>query len=343
MPQPAAPTSHHALPPHAQVIQMAMSYTVSRAVFACAKLGVADLLAKGPRRSDELAANCGAHPGAMFRLLRAAASLGVFTEVSPRTFALTPTGEALKTGAPGAARSTVMAIAGDWAWRSWGEVEHSMRTGETGAEKALGMGVFDYLGKHPEEASLFNDAMIGVHGAEPAAVAKAYDFSGLKTLVDIGGGTGNLIAAILAATPGLKGLIYDLPHVAAAARDRLSGLKLSGRCDVAGGSFFESVPAGDAYIMSHIIHDWDEARCLKILGNCRKANPRAKVLIVEMVIPPGDAPHPGKMLDLMMLVAPGGMERSEEEYAALLAKAGYGMTRVVPTESAVSVVEGTPR
>jgi hypothetical protein len=309
----------------------------------CAKLGLADRLAAGARHADELAGECGAHPGAVFRLLRAGASLGLFTEVSPRTFALRPLGETLKSDAPGAALHTVLALAGSWAWASWGEFEHSVRTGGTGAEKALGMGAFEYLQKHPDQAALFNDAMIGVHGEEPRAVAEAYDFRDIGMLVDVGGGTGNLIAAILAATPGLKGLIYDLPHVAEAARQRLAKLGLAGRCGVAGGSFFDSVPAGDAYILSHIIHDWDEERCLRILGNCRRGNPRARVLIVEMVIPPGDGPHPGKMLDLMMLVAPGGMERSREEYAALLAKAGYEMTRVAPTASAVSVVEGTPR
>lgn len=330
------------LPPHAQVIQMAMGYTVSRAVYMCAKLGLADLLSSGPRTSDDLARACQAHPGALFRLMRAAASLGLFSEVAPKTFALTPMGETLKSDSPMKARSTVLAIAGHWGWSIWGEFEHSIRTGETGAQKALGMGIFDWFGKHPEQAALFNDAMIGIHGAEPAAVAKAFNFSGIGTLIDIGGGTGNLISTILKSTPGLKGMIFDLPHVVAPARERLAQLGLDGRCTVTGGSFFDSVPAGDAYIMSHIIHDWYDADCLKILGNCRRANPRAKVMIVEMVIPPGDAPHPGKLLDLMMLAAPGGMERTKEEYGILFAKAGYQLSRVVPTESPVSVVEGVP-
>lgn len=321
---------------------MAMGYTVSRALYMCAKLGLADLLAAGPRESDDLARQCGAHPGALFRLMRAMASLGLFTEVSPRRFALTPMGETLKSGAPGAARATVLAIAGSWAWASFGEFEHAVRTGLPGAEKALGMNMFDYFAKHANEAAWFNDAMIGIHGQEPAAVAKAFDFSGLGTLVDVGGGTGSLIAAILRATPRLKGILFDMPHVEQPARKRLAELGLADRCTVVSGSFFDSLPAGDGYVMSHIIHDWDEGRCLQILSNCKRANPRAKVMIVEMVIPPGDGPHPGKILDLMMLNAPGGMERSEDEYRALLAKAGYQMTRVVATESAVSVVEGVP-
>ncbi len=329
-----------AVPPHVQVVQMAMGYVVSRAVYLCAKLGFADKLGTGPRGSDELARECGTHPGATFRLLRAMASVGLFTEVAPRKFGLTPMGEALKTDAPGAARATVMMLAGTWAWPAFAEFEHAVRTGEPGAEKALGMSVFDWLAKHPDEAALFNDGMIGVHGQEPAAIAKAYDFSAIGTLCDVGGGTGNLIATILKSVPRLKGVLYDLPHVASAARERLAGLGLAERCAVVPGSFFESVPAADAYILSHIIHDWDEQECLKILGNCKRANPKARVLIVEMVIPPGDGPHPGKLLDLMMLNAPGGMERTEPEYGELLKKAGYRMSRVVPTESAVSVVEG---
>jgi hypothetical protein len=330
------------VPLHAQVIQMAMAYWISRPIYVCAKLGIADQLAGGAKDTDELARHCGVHAGALYRVLRALASAGMFTEVSARRFALTPMGETLKTGAPGAARSTVMTMAGDWMWETWGQFEHAVKTGEPGAEKALGMGIFDYFSKHQDEAAWFNDAMIGFHGAEPAAVAKAYDFSGLGTLVDVGGGTGNLVAAILKATPRLKGVLYDLPHVVGPARDRLAGLGLAERCAVAPGSFFESVPAGDGYVMSHVLHDWDDEECLKILGNCRRASPKAKVMIVEMVIPPGDGPHMGKLLDLMMLNAPGGMERTQQEFGALLKRAGYRLTRVVGTESAVSVVEGAP-
>jgi hypothetical protein len=322
---------------------MAMSHTISRLMFLCAKLGIADLLAGGPQTSDDLAKKCNAHPGALYRLLRATASLGLWTEVSPRRFGSTPLGASLKSGDPGAARSTILALAGPWMWSVQGEFEHSLRTGRTGTEKALGMPIFDFFAKHPEEAALFNEAMIGVHGQEPEAVAKAFDFSGIGTLVDVGGGTGNLISAILRASPRLKGIIFDLPHVAGPARERLTKLGLADRCTVVPGSFFESVPAADAYIMSHIIHDWYDEDCLKILGSCKRANPKAKVMIVEMVLPPGDTPHPGKILDLVMLVGPGGMERTPDEYSALLNKAGYQMTRIVPTQSPVSIVEGTPR
>jgi len=334
MPQPNEP-----LPPHAQIVQMGFGYVVARALFVCAKLNLADRLAAGPRTSDDLAGECGTNPDATYRLLRSAAGLGLFFEEPRGRFRLTPLGEAMKSGAPGAARASLLSLAGDTFWTSFGALEHSVRTGETGMQKAFGMGGFDYLAAHPEEAAWFNDAMIGFHGQEPAAVVKAVSFADLGTLVDVGGGTGNLIATILQATPRLRGVLYELPHVVGPARERLAGLGLSDRCSVVPGSFFDSVPPGDAYVLSHVIHDWDEERCLRILRNCKSASPKAKVMLVEMVIPSGNAPHPGKLLDLVMLNIPGGRERTADEYRDLLAKAGYRMTRVVPTESPVSVVE----
>jgi hypothetical protein len=186
--------------------------------------------------------------------------------------------------------------------------------------------------------------MIGFHGAEPAAVASVYDFSGLKTIVDVGGATGNLLTTVLAKATGARGVLYDLPHVVKDAPPLIQSRGMSDRVKIESGSFFDQVPAGaDAYMLSHIIHDWSEAQCLTILGHVRKAlNPGGRVLLIEMVLPPGNAPHPGKMLDIMMLVGPGGQERTELEYKALLEKAKFRLTRVVPTPSAVSVVEAVP-
>lgn len=330
------------LPPHVQVIQMATGLWISRALHAVAQLGIADLLADGPKSSDELAQATQSHAPSLYRLLRAAASLGLFTEISPGNFKLSPLGASLQTGAPGAARSTILALAGKWSWAAWSEFPYSVQTGKTGTQKALGESLFDFLAKHPEEAGLFNDAMIGFHGPEAEAVAKAFDFSEVGKLVDVGGGTGNLLMTILRGHPDVLGILYDLPHVTAEASLHLEKNGLARRCQVVAGSFFQSLPAGDAYMLSHIIHDWDEAQCLTILGNCRQANPKARVLIVEMVIPTGDAPHPGKILDLVMLACTGGQERTETEYRDLLGKAGYKLGQVVPTESPVSVVEGIP-
>lgn len=328
-------------PPHAQVVQMAGGHVISRILYVLAELGIADHLARDPRSADELAEATGTHGPSLYRVLRCAAGLGVFIEDADHRFSLTPLGAALRSDAPGYARSTVRALSGDMAWSGWGEFPHAVRTGETAFDKALGQPIFDYLKDAPEQASLFNETMIGFHGAEPPAVAAAYDWSGIGTLVDVGGGTGNLLTTILLANPGLRGVLYDLPHVTAHARREIAEKGLSDRCEVLEGSFFDAVPdGGDAYMLSHVIHDWDEARCVAILEHCRRAmRERARLLLVEMVIPPGGGFHPGKMLDVMMLTFTGGKERDEREYALLLEKAGLKLTRVVPTDSPVSLVE----
>lgn len=341
------PTPNAPPPPHAQLIQMGMGYWISRILYAAAELGIADHLAAGPKSAQELAPATDTHAPSLHRLMRALAGLGVLTEREPGRFALTPLGEALRSDAPGAARSTLRALAGRWAWRSWDDVLYSLQTGKTAFEKVYGMQAFEYLARNPDEASLFSEAMVGVHGAEPDAVAAAYDFSAFETVVDVGGATGNLMASILRRHTRTRGILFDRPHVVADAPKLLTARGVADRVKIEAGSFFETVPSGgDAYVLSHVIHDWSEAECLTILGRCREAmaaKPGARLLIVEMVLPAGDVFHPGKLLDLVMLVLPGGQERTEEEYAALLDKAGFRLTRVVPTASAVSVVEAVRR
>jgi len=223
----------------------------------------------------------------------------------------------------------------------WNNIVYAVQTGKPGFEKAQGMTMFDYLAQHPEEASLFSETMIGIHSQEPPAVAAAYDFSIFKTIVDVGGATGNMLATVLAYHSGPRGILFDRPHVVQDAPTLLDAKGISDRVTIEPGDFFASVPVGaDAYILSHIIHDWSEDQCLTILDHVRKAmNPSARLLLVEMVLPAGDAPHPGKMLDIGMLVQLGGQERSEAEYGLLLGKAGFRLTRVVPTNSAASIVE----
>jgi hypothetical protein len=332
-----------AVPPHAQLVQMAMGHWISRIVHLAAKLRLADHLADGSKSAEELAGPTATHAPSLYRFMRTLSSLGILTESGTRRFGLTPLGEALKTGAPGAAHATVLTLASDWWFRGFGELQYSVETGKSGFEKSLGVPVFDYLARNPEDASRFSETMIGFHGAEPPAVAAAYDFSGLKTIVDVGGASGHLLATILGRYPDAQGILFDLPHVVRDAPALIASRGLSDRVTIEAGSFFERVPAGgDVYLLSHIIHDWSEDQCLTILGHCRRAmRPGSRLLIIEMVLPPGDAPHPGKVLDLMMLVGPGGQERTEQEYGALLATAGFRLTRVVPTQSAVSVVEAS--
>jgi hypothetical protein len=277
-------------------------------------------------------------------VLRALASLGLFTESTEGRFALTPLGDALRSGAPGSARATVLTLGAPWFTRPLEELLYSVQTGKPAFDRIQGMPAFDWLSKHPEEASLFSETMVGFHGMEPPAVAAAYDFSGLGTIADVGGATGNLLATILSRYPDLRGILFDLPHVVRDAPKLLRERNVMDRVRIEGGSFFERVPPGaDAYLLSHVIHDWSEEQCLAILGHCRRAmKPGNRLLIIEMVLPPGDTPHPGKMLDIIMLALPGGQERTEAEYRALLDKAGFRMTWVVSTESAVSVVEAFP-
>jgi len=314
---------------------------VSRIVYVAAKLSLADHLAKGPKSADELAGPTGTHAPSLYRLMRTLANLGILTEDGTHRFALTTLGEALKTGATGSARATILTLASDWMSRGLEQLLYSVQSGKSGFEQSLGMPIFDWLATHPEEASMFSETMVGIHGAEPPAVAAAYDFSGSTTIVDVGGATGHLLTTILGRYAGARGNLYDLPHVVRDAPALVQARGLTNRVTIEAGSFFERVPrGGDTYLLSHIIHDWSEDQCLTILGHCRRAmNPESRLLIIEMVLPAGDTPHPGKMLDMMMLVGPGGQERTEKEYGTLLGKANLRLTRVVPTTSPVSIVE----
>jgi SAM-dependent methyltransferase len=321
--------------------QMITGYWVSQALYVAAKLGLADLLADGPRTADDLARATATQARALYRLLRALASVGVFAEDDRHRFALAPLGDCLRGGVPGSKRS--MAItSGEEHYRAWGELLYSVQTGRPGFDKLYGMPIFDYLARHPEQAKLFDETMVGVHGRETGPMIEAYDFSGIGVLADVGGGNGSLLTAVLRAYPSLKGILYDLPHVAERARANFAAAGLADRCQAIGGSFFDSVPAGaDAYLLRHIIHDWDDERSTRILRNIHRVLPDGgRLLVVESVIPPGNEPSFAKLLDLTMLVLPGGEERTREEYERLYAGAGFRLTRVVPTDADVSVIEG---
>jgi len=323
---------------------MAMAHWISRLIYTAAEMNLADHLAEGPRTAAELARPMAADAPSLYRLLRTLASLALFTEDPEHRFSLTPLGETLRAGTAGSVRTSVLTIAGDLFKQALEQLPYSIKTGRSGFEQAFGVPLFEWLGNHPAEASMFNETMVGIHGAEPAAVAAAYDFSEFETITDVGGSTGNLLTTILGHYPKPRGILFDLPQVIRDAPALIASRGLRDRITIEGGSFFERVPTSSgAYLLSHVIHDWSEAQCLTILGNCRRAmKPGARLLIIEMVLVAGDAPHLGKILDIIMLTIPGGQERTEQEYRDLLGRAGFHLTRIVPTESAVSVVEAFP-
>jgi O-methyltransferase/methyltransferase family protein len=332
-----------ALPPHVQLIQMGTAYWGSQLLLAAAQLDLADRLAGGARSASDLAHELALHPPSLHRFMRSLAGMGLLTEVQPKTFALTSLGEALKKDAPGSARATILVLTGV-AGQLWTNLSYSLKTGRPATDEVFGKPLFDYIGERPELVSLFSETMVGFHGREPAAVAAAYDFDTFGSVVDVGGATGNMLVHILQRHKEPRGVLFDMPHVVDDAVALLAAHGMTDRVAIEPGSFFEAVPQGhDAYVLSHIIHDWNEDQCQTILANCRRAiASKGRLLIVEMVLPEGDAPHHGKMLDMMMLVGPGGQERTGEEYRALLKKANFRMTRVVPTASDVSIVEAVP-
>jgi hypothetical protein len=271
-------------------------------------------------------------------LLRALASCGIVTEAQPSRFRLTRLGAGLRTGAPGAACSTVLTLAGDWQWKAWDNFLYSLETGQPAVLKSLGKGLFDYLAANAEDGARFNEAMVGMHGGDGIAVVNAYDFSSLETIVDVGGGTGTLLTTILRSLPNLHGTLFDLAATVPQARGLIERCGLAERCEVVAGDFFQEVPAGrDAYILAHVLHDWTDEQAGVLLRNCRRA-----VLIVEAVLPPGDTSHPGKLMDLLMLTVTGGMERTADEFAALLTRAEFKMTRIIPISDQQNLVEALP-
>jgi len=327
-----------------QLDSMITGYWISQAIYAAAKFGIADHLKDGPKSVDELANTTGTNPDALYRLLRALASKGIFTEREPRQFTMTPLAEPLQSDMPGSKRALAL-MSGDEQYRAWAEIEYSIRTGKIAFDKVFGKPIFDYLGEHPDKARIFDAAMVGVHGRESTALLDAYDLSDVGVIADIGGGNGSQIIKVLEKYPQMKGLLFDLPHVVERAQEPVAAAGLSDRCELVGGSFFEAVPEGaDVYMMRHIIHDWEYQKSLTILRNCHRAmSSSAKLLLVESVIPPGNDPFGGKFLDLVMLFIPGGKERTEEEYRTLLDEAGFELSRIVATETEISVIEARRR
>jgi predicted O-methyltransferase YrrM len=321
-------TTTSAKPPQAVLGEMINGYWTTFSICVAAKLGVADRVPQGGAHVDDLARQCEASPDALYRVLRALASVGIFREEDGRRFAHTPLSEALKSDVPGSMRGmatmTLMLHL-----RAWPSIEHAVRTGETAFSHAFGAEIFDHLEKAPEAARAFDAAFGGYTAMVSRAVAESLDFSRFRRIVDVGGGGGALLAAILAKAPDARGVNFDLGHVAARSRENLAKAGLADRCEAVGGDFFEAVPeGGDAYFLKMIVHDWDDARAIAILKNVKRAmKPGGSVFVVEQVVPVDGGAH-AKLLDVNMLVMTGGRERTEDEYRALFAAAGLRLERV---------------
>lgn len=337
-PAPQAP------PPQAQLMQFITGHWVTAALYSAAKLELADHLHAGPQNCADLARAVDGHEDSIYRLLRALSSLGIFEETAPRTFKNTAVGECLRKDHPRSLRGMILFQGSPPHWQGWGSLLHSMKTGQSAFEHVHHQGFFDYCQAHPEFGEVFNNAMTGMSSSTAESVLQAYDFSGINTLIDVGGGHGYLISRILQKYPQLQGGLFDLPEVVADATPLLKQAGVADRCAVTGGSFFESVPPADAYISSHIIHDWDDEHSLRILKAMRASlAPNGRVLLVEIVISDQKEKNIGVWLDLEMLHAThGGRERTTAEYAALFQAAGLRLNKVVTTPSPTCVLEAVP-
>lgn len=318
-------------------------YQASQAIHVAATLGIADLLADGPLTSDELAGLTSTHPPSLYRVLRALASLGVFREDDERRFALTPLGDCLRSDAEASLRGWAALAGRPYQREAWNGLLHSVRTGENAFQHVHGTGVWEYRAQHPEESAIFDRAMTDLSRLERQSLLDAYDFGRFGTVADVGGGHGALLAAILARYPALQGVLFDQPHVVAKAGEAVTSVGVGDRCRVVAGDFFEAVPAADAHLLKSILHDWADAEATAILRSCRAAvAPDGALLVVERELgPPNERPE-AKLIDLLMLVVPGGQERTIEHYADLFAGAGYRLVGATPTSTGMSVIEGAP-
>ena len=326
------------------VMQLSLGYIPSAALHVATRLSITERLSDGPRPVADLAREAGVQPDGLYRVLRALASLGIFEETSPRTFGLTPPAALLRKG-PGSLGDGVQFIADTLHFQAYGEMLHTVTSGQPAGEKVVGMPLFEYLSRTPDWSASFNNAMTAFSASVMPAVLEAYDFSGIGLLVDVAGGHGHVLTSVLRQYPSMRGILFDVAHVIAGAPPLIAAAGVQDRCTTESGDFFKAVPAGDAYIMKHIIHDWDDDRAALILTNIRRAlgsRPNGRLILLEAVVAGPNQPDLGKLIDLEMMLLPGGRERTADEFAQLMARAGFELTRVVPTESMLAVVEGRP-
>ncbi len=326
----------------AELLQWVTGYRITQALYVFAKLGVADHLADGPKDAAVLARQVGVLPDPLHRILRALASVGALTVDASGRFGLTRTTGLLRTGGPDS-RAPFVVFQGEESYRAFGDLLHTVKTGETAFDHVYGMGHFEYLAQHPVASATFNAAM-ATSARFAASPLDGYDFSDHRTIVDIGGGTGALLGSILRANPGMRGILYDLPSAVAEAPSHLAAMGVQDRCEIRTGSAFESVPAGaDVYLMSRILHDFADERALVLLRNCRRAVPAGGLLLLrEGVLAETDIPRRRALLDLEMMALNGGRERTEAEWRALLGRAGFSLSRIWPSRGMQDLIEARP-
>jgi hypothetical protein len=337
-----AATAVPAVPPDVQILQLVGGAFISQAVYVAAKLGIADLLADGPKTAKYLAENTQTGERSLYRVLRSLASVGAFVESDGKTFANTPMTETLRSDVPNSTRDTTIWMAEEEHWRVYGSLLYSVQTGKPAWDKVHGEPVFPYLFETNKPlGEIFNRAMTSFSYNSINGVLSSYDFSGAGTIADIAGGHGHLLAAVLAKYENSKGVLFDLPPVLAGAPEMLESYGVTGRGELIEGNFFEDIPVvADVYLMKHIMHDWYDDDCEKILQNIREAMPdNARVLILDAVIPEGNGPHFGKIIDLEMLLSPGGVERTATEFEQLLERSGFALNQIIETPSPVAIVE----
>ena len=326
-----------------QMVSLSLGYVMGQALHAAAKLCVADAIAKGVQSVDEIAAATGTHPPSLARLLRTLASGGILIEDEPGRFRLTTLGETLRTDVPGSVRSAVIWVGEPMHYATCGDLAQTLVTGEPAFERRFGRPYFEHLAADPEAARVWDEGMACFSAMEDAPIAHAYRFPTGARVIDIGGGQGGFLAQALKTDPTLRGVLFDLPAVVENPR-LLRETGLVDRCELIGGDFFAELPdGGDVYVLKRVLHDWDDATCVDLLTRCRKVIPASgRLLVIDAVIPPGDHPHPAKIVDLVMIGVLRGRERTEQEFADVFTAAGFTLSRVIPTHSMLAIVEGIP-
>lgn len=342
--KPETPKMPPDLPPAVAMMQMLGGFRVARSIYVAAELGIADLLADGPKSIDELAQATGSHGPSLYRVLRALGGVGIFAEDETGRFNLTPPAEFLQTDVPDSLRASVMLFGEEWHWRLWGDLHYSVKTGEPAFDHLYEKGFFDFYNQNPEFAKTSSQSKTSMVARASASLVGNYDFSSIGKVVDIGvaGGYGSTLVSLLKANPTMKGVLFDFPPVIEGAKPVIEAAGLTDRCELIAGNCVESVPSGgDAYILMFVIHNWDDERAVKILKNCHQAMAEdGRVLLIEMIMPSGNDPFVGKVVDLeSLLLTPGGYERTEAQYRSLLEAAGFKVANIIPTQTANSVIE----